>query len=547
MRLFSIPLVFSLCVFTASFAMAEPIASYQPDKEITAEDLQIWQDYVQVSMMHKQEGPEAMALADIVSASCLKECKDPLVRDPDDQMLTRMQAATAWLVKSEQARVPEPSAEEIADFIAASTALFEIRPWANMSVIFAAAEPNASPEQVKLSEERIQKASERLASNEPFESVARDVSEGTSALLGGNVGVVQKGKINPQIEEILFAMEPGEIKGPVRLTHGFYIFRLNEISLKDSYTEQEKNELAEERILHTRRSNAYQSLIEEASGECSVSFPKGADHKSQQTPWVTSKDGTTYPSRLIFLFCLRNDLGQNEINEAVLEDEAGYLLPTALLGDLARRRGMLDKQEFLQIADCAEKNRLTEIYWNARKNSMHLDETEKENFFRERSADFGHEPLVSGVLVSVQVLTPQELFGLNPLQIHQQLAPVATEMQKALLAQKAESLRDMFPAIQERWKDAELEEFNDVASLGFNIDSIIERMQEGQISEPFERRRHVSVLQLDKRTIKEPTFEEIKESIEPYWQNLVFPDIRKKEETAILEEIGFRLIERENN
>src|SRR5204862_8319961 len=73
------------------------------------------------------------------------------------------------------------------------------------------------------------KAIDRVKAGEEFGKVATDVSEddGTKAT-GGQLGWFQRGSINPEWEPIVFAMEKGDIRGPVTGPQGLHVFYVSE-------------------------------------------------------------------------------------------------------------------------------------------------------------------------------------------------------------------------------------------------------------------------------------------------------------------------------
>lgn len=70
----------------------------------------------------------------------------------------------------------------------------------------------------------------RIQSGEDFAAVAREVSDDpVSAEEGGNLGLIQRGQLEGAFEDTLFAMNEGEVRGPVQTDFGFHIIRLDSI------------------------------------------------------------------------------------------------------------------------------------------------------------------------------------------------------------------------------------------------------------------------------------------------------------------------------
>jgi peptidyl-prolyl cis-trans isomerase SurA len=60
----------------------------------------------------------------------------------------------------------------------------------------------------------------------PFPAVARQFSQSSTANLGGDIGYVQPGQLDPEADRLIDKLQPGQMIGPVRLTGGYYIYLL---------------------------------------------------------------------------------------------------------------------------------------------------------------------------------------------------------------------------------------------------------------------------------------------------------------------------------
>lgn len=81
---------------------------------------------------------------------------------------------------------------------------------------------------------------ERARAGEDFAQLAREHSKDPgSAQQGGDLGWAQRGMFVGPFEEALFAMSPGEIRGPVETPFGFHVIRLEEIQAGEQQTFEE--------------------------------------------------------------------------------------------------------------------------------------------------------------------------------------------------------------------------------------------------------------------------------------------------------------------
>ena len=94
---------------------------------------------------------------------------------------------------------------------------------------------HATEQQLAEAKERASKAIARVKAGEDFAKVAATESddEGTKAT-GGELGWFQRGSMaNPEWEPIVFAMDKGDVRGPVTGPQGFHVFMVTEIKRSD--------------------------------------------------------------------------------------------------------------------------------------------------------------------------------------------------------------------------------------------------------------------------------------------------------------------------
>lgn len=60
----------------------------------------------------------------------------------------------------------------------------------------------------------------------PFPQVARQFSQSPEAALGGDIGWVLPGMLDPEVEQVINTMKPGQLTQPMRLGGGYYLFLL---------------------------------------------------------------------------------------------------------------------------------------------------------------------------------------------------------------------------------------------------------------------------------------------------------------------------------
>ena len=95
--------------------------------------------------------------------------------------------------------------------------------------------------------DQIMDIQERIEGGESFEELAQEFSDdGGSAENGGDLGWAEPGLFVPEFDQVLFALESGDISDPVKTQFGYHIIRLDE--LKEG-RKKEFNEIEEELTL----------------------------------------------------------------------------------------------------------------------------------------------------------------------------------------------------------------------------------------------------------------------------------------------------------
>jgi len=90
-------------------------------------------------------------------------------------------------------------------------------------------------QQIAEAKDRAGKALARVKAGEEFAKVAATESEDDSTkATGGELGWFQRGSMaNPEWEPIVFAMEKGDVRGPVTGPQGFHVFQVTEVKRSD--------------------------------------------------------------------------------------------------------------------------------------------------------------------------------------------------------------------------------------------------------------------------------------------------------------------------
>jgi peptidyl-prolyl cis-trans isomerase SurA len=103
------------------------------------------------------------------------------------------------------------------------------------SHIFVAIPEGADAPMVAEKQVQAQKLLERAQAGEDFAKLAKQYSDDAATRSdGGDLGTFGKDMLPKAIEELVFSMKVGEIRGPVRADRGFHVIKLVERKIKDA-------------------------------------------------------------------------------------------------------------------------------------------------------------------------------------------------------------------------------------------------------------------------------------------------------------------------
>lgn len=118
--------------------------------------------------------------------------------------------------------------------------------------------------------EQAEEVLQKLEEGQEFETLAKESSIASTAAAGGDIGFVSKGTLMPEIEEQLFALNPGEISEIISTDKGFHVFKVLEKS-PSGYMElaEVKNEI-ENQLLPLRQQEAFDQYLKNAEDQATI-------------------------------------------------------------------------------------------------------------------------------------------------------------------------------------------------------------------------------------------------------------------------------------
>ncbi len=158
--------------------------------------------------------------------------------------------------------------------------------------------PDASDEQRKKVEDEARALHARIEAGEDFIDLAKQYSEDDlSRDKGGDLGEIQPGDMSPELDRIIFSLQPGAIGGPVKTAQGFHIVRIDEVKGGEQKTfaearagiEREYRQREAERLLVEKSEQLLTLTYEEPGTLEPAADALGLEIKT--TGWITRSGG----------------------------------------------------------------------------------------------------------------------------------------------------------------------------------------------------------------------------------------------------------------
>lgn len=172
--------------------------------------------------------------------------KNAGLTDEQYQQRLRKKQLVKRFITIEVSDKARPTDEEIKDYYRRNKKKF-IRPEARkLTHILISVQPEASAEERKLKKAQAQEVIDRINAGEDMSDVAWNHSMGPYRVKGGDMGLVHRGRLYPDLEKEVFQLEPGRLSGIIETIYGYHIVRVEEVKvakqldLKDVYDKIKK-------------------------------------------------------------------------------------------------------------------------------------------------------------------------------------------------------------------------------------------------------------------------------------------------------------------
>ncbi|WP_305042688.1 peptidylprolyl isomerase [Geoalkalibacter sp.] len=124
-------------------------------------------------------------------------------------------------------------------------------------------DPSASAEEREARRQKAAELLEQARNGEDFYNLAYHNSDDRSRYVGGDLGYFHEGQVVPEFEEVILAMEPGQVSDLVRTRFGFHIIRLVEVNEPRQLSFDEVGDRIRERLEKEQREGLLEAWMTE--------------------------------------------------------------------------------------------------------------------------------------------------------------------------------------------------------------------------------------------------------------------------------------------
>lgn len=114
----------------------------------------------------------------------------------------------------------------------------------------------------------------RLNKGENFEELARIYSQGANAGEGGDLGFIERGQLIKEIDEVVFALAPGEFSDVIRTNQGYRIFKLEEKKSKELLSFEEAQDEIRQILYNTKFTEVFKEWLAKLKEEAYIVIQK---------------------------------------------------------------------------------------------------------------------------------------------------------------------------------------------------------------------------------------------------------------------------------
>jgi peptidyl-prolyl cis-trans isomerase SurA len=154
------------------------------------------------------------------------------------------------------------------------------------------AKPNSPAPDPNAAEAKAKSVLEQIKGGAKFEEIAKKSSDDASAAQGGDLGFFKRGDLSPEIEKLVYAMQPGQTSDVIRTKQGFILLKVTEHKPEGFMAQKDAEEQIQEKLYYEKLQPAVREYLthlrEDAYIDIKPGFVDSGASKNQTKPIVTA-------------------------------------------------------------------------------------------------------------------------------------------------------------------------------------------------------------------------------------------------------------------
>lgn len=143
---------------------------------------------------------------------------------------------------------------------------------------------DAAPEKKKLKRVKANEILRQIRAGKDFYKMAKKYSEDVSASSGGEVGLLKKGHLVREFEEVAFRLKPGEVSDVVESRYGYHIIKVDRVIPGRTKPLNEVKEKIERILQFQNKKQKYQKWMDELKKDAMIQITLFQDNKLMKNP-----------------------------------------------------------------------------------------------------------------------------------------------------------------------------------------------------------------------------------------------------------------------
>jgi len=174
----------------------------------------------------------------------------------------RDQILMSQVVRFQMGNKVKVSDQEVANYYKSHEKDYWLPPKVHARHILFINTPETSEVDKKLKESQARQVLKELKAGGDFIELAKKYSEDVSASTGGDIGIIEKGKMVPEFEKVVFQLKPGEISDLVQSRYGYHIVKVEEqIPGKPKPLDDQLKEAIKEKLFGDKSDKLYKDWV----------------------------------------------------------------------------------------------------------------------------------------------------------------------------------------------------------------------------------------------------------------------------------------------